>query len=300
MDIHVRGNREEVLSALRGLPAALARGNGKLGSMGDALAGKLAAAFYGLVEADFKVKSLGGPGSDGVSWPKNTEKTLAYSKGAKSDRSGSGESPNNKPGGPAAHGGVLGRDPGSGELSKTELVTWWQFYNKRKRQLLRQHFGDTSIPSVGKRETRRLRRALATASATREIKSRAAAFAWMQVKEMGAKRLLDTVGQRDAMILVDKTTRLRTSIEPTADAESVTAENRYVPNDGQIFDRMGNRISLGTSVEYARIHHFGIGVPMRRLWPRRLPERWKERMAMQVRDAMLTLKDAMARHWTVL
>ena len=283
--VTMSGSREAILRAIRSLPEGIARGTGPLAGVGQAFASKIAATFFRLVSDDFEVKSLGGRGVSGDIWAPNSPATLAYKKGEKSERMGSGVSPNNRQGGPGAHGGALSRLPGSGELDKAMLSIWWQAYNKRKWQLVNQQTGRITVPKGTGKKASEIRRQLLSVSITREIKSRAAAFAWIAVKDIGAKRLIDTVGQRSHKILVDRTHRLKNSLRPSSDAQSIGYGGTYAAGPSQIATKAGTRMVLGSDVIYAVRQH-----KKRPLWPKTIPEQWLQSLGQAGMDALATLE----------
>lgn len=98
----------------------------------------------------------------------------------------------------------------------------------------------------------------------------AAAKAWGVLKAEGAKTRLEVLGGRQVEILRD-TSRLFRSLSPGV------REDQAPKAEGQVFEAVPGRITVGTSVEYALAHHRGNpsrNLPARPLWPGALPDAW--------------------------
>lgn len=237
-------SREEITRVIRELPGTLAGRNVDVGGIARDFRAALGWQFFSMVSLSFETKSRGGVDDAGDSWPRNSAAYLAYGKGPKSSRMGSGQSPMNLPGGPKAHGGRKGRGAGTGMLTKKQLRQWWFIY--------------ASVLGV-----------LAQSMPIQEAKSRAAAVAWVNAKRRGAKTLLDKFGNRRDQVLVDKGD-LRTSLQI---GERVEME--YKPaSDQQLYEAEPSRVVVGSRNPNAVRHHRGEGVPERRLWPERFPRDW--------------------------
>ena len=82
-----------------------------------------------------------------------------------------------------------------------------------------------------------------------KAKKIAAATAWNYVKEeLGAQTKLERLGDRDVLIM-RVTDRIFNSLEPTQGSET-----SYRPRRDQIAERVGNKLEIGTAVEYAKFH----------------------------------------------
>ena len=114
-------------------------------------------------------------------------------------------------------------------LNPIQQDKWWQVY----RQQLAIHKGD---------------------------KGHAAAVAWLILKGMGARTLVDKYGNRQVEILRD-TGLLLNSLSPG------------VASPNQIFRVGPGYVIMGTNRKGAKAHHEGTGnVPQRKLWPD--PDKW--------------------------
>ena len=254
-------NRGDIVEFIRSLPARIVGRVNDPEGVGRGLRSRIAWTFFSLVAKSFDTKGRGGQDEAGDSWQRNSPKYLAYGKGPKSSRRGSGRSPMNLLGGPAAHGGRLGRKTGTGELTKKQLQQWWQAYGQSLRQLMHRH-------QLG------------------EAKSIAAAIAWKAVKRAGGGTLLERFGNRPDQVLVDHGT-LRRSLQPGELIESAGPDANYRQNNGdQVYDEQVSRLVVGTRAAHADKHHHGKGVPKRRLWPEQLPESWQDEMTEQVDGGM--------------
>lgn len=95
-------------------------------------------------------------------------------------------------------------------------------------------------------------------------KSAAAKFAWAKIKSMGGQTLLTRYGMRRADIL-NHSGKLLESLTPGSNSPD------------QVINITPNGVTVGTSVEYAMVHHMGSpakGIPQRRLWPE--PKDWPQ------------------------
>lgn len=110
-------------------------------------------------------------------------------------------------------------------------------------------------------------------------KGRAAARAWLILKEEGAVTLFDKYGSRTVEILRD-TGVLFNSLSPGLAPGSV-----FRPGPGEVI--------IGTNVPYAAAHHHGVPgrLPQRRLWPEpgRWPVTWWADITAEARDGIVAV-----------
>jgi len=77
----------------------------------------------------------------------------------------------------------------------------------------------------------------------------AAKIAWAHVKKMGARTRLDVLGDRNVLIM-RITDRIFDSLEP-----SINSNRGYRPKKNQLYKQTGNKLEIGTLVEYAKYHN---------------------------------------------
>jgi hypothetical protein len=242
------GGKHEAGRIIRSLIASLT-GRERL----DAAAGVfLAMGVAALTEVhqDFIVKARGGVGSDGVKWPRLSRKTLAYSR-----RFGPGEAAALKRAAGLGKGHRFAPGDNKGLLTKAQLKQWRFFYST----LLAKYAATMPLSAA---------------------KAKAAAQAWVAMKNRGAKTKLEVYGDREHEVLRD------TGI--LANSLSVGTISGYAYNkpaveggESQIFELLENGVIVGTNVKYARSHHEGLrGLPKRPIMPTddNLPAEWSRRI----------------------
>ena len=201
------------------------------------------------IHADFIVKARGGVGADGVQWPRLSRKTLAYSR-----RFGPGERADLKRGAGLGKGHRHAPGGNDGLLSAAQLKEWRGIFASR----------------------------LALYAATMPLsaaKSKAAAVAWIIMKQKGAKTKLEVFGDREHEVLRD-TGVLANSLSVGTFSGTTYTRPGVDGGDQQIFDLLENGVIVGTNVIYARSHHEGLnGLPKRPIVPEgELPTQWVSNM----------------------
>ena len=83
----------------------------------------------------------------------------------------------------------------------------------------------------------------------KQAKQRAAATAWIELKASGAKTKLDTLGNRNVLIM-RVTDTIYNSLAPNH-----SGSRTYRPRRNQIFKQVGSRLEIGTSVPHAKYHN---------------------------------------------
>ncbi len=244
-----RLHRPELERLVRSLPAIL---SGRVQDEHGIRAGfhaRIGHTMLHFIAENFDNLGTGKGGVNGETWARNSPEYLAYGKGPASSRRGTGQMPNNRPGGPRDNANKLGRGPGTGMLSQAQLRQWWSVYMAKRAQYYARGY------PVG------------------TAKAFAAQDAWADAKKSGATTKLEAFGHKQDQVLVDRG-NLRRSIQPGTLAEN-EVEASYTPPDGkQIYDSQPTRLVIGTRVPYAAFHHFGKGKRKRRLWPEKFPDDW--------------------------
>ena len=262
--IYTTASREEVIDFVRSIPSAVVQGgiDGDRG-VGAGFRHRLAESFYSLVAPNFDRLGRGEAAANGESWKRNTEKYLAYGKGPKSSRMGTGHAPNNilwsEPGSAYSSGEERKLPRGTGHLTGDLLKHWWQVYLQNKAFLLMAGWEHKAA------------------------KARAAQVAWEDVKRFGGRTLLQTHGKRRDQVLVD-TGKLRASLQPGYVVAGIGASAEYVTaNAEQIFESEPGEVVVGSKHKHAAKHHEGRGrLPERRLWPEEIPPDWWDELFTQI------------------
>ena len=235
--------RRPVLAAfIRALPKVLAGKAPDPHGIAKGFRARVAFTWFSEVARSFDVKSKGGTDDAGDSWPPNSKEYLAYGKGPKSSRMGSGRSPS------------WPDHPGSGYLSVADRKVWWKIYGRNLGWLATRHDLGTA-------------------------KRIAAQIAWTVWKDQGGLTLLGVYGNRPDTILVDGGT-LRLTVLPGELTESGPSAS-YEKSDGdQVVQEATSELAVGTKDPKAKYHHNdGSGtMPQRRLWPKELPQLWLDRI----------------------
>lgn len=173
------------------------------------------------VSQAYDIKSAGGEDELGIVWPDLTHRTKAYSRKE------------------LRHGVPLPNiSPHRPTLTETQNNVWKDVYLSQL----------ASYPSISaeyqgvKQQTFAF---LVQIEDERRAASRAASYAWAEVKDRyGAKTLLEIIGTKQADILKD-TLRLRKSYEPTGGLP-------YNPGPDQVFRPKVGGLALGSKVPYAK------------------------------------------------
>lgn len=200
------------------------------------------------VHQDFIVKARGGTGADGVVWKRLSPKTLAYSR-----RFGPGEQAQLKRDAGLGRGNRLAPGGKSGLLTAAELKQWRQIYASRLTQY-------------------------AATMPLSEAKAKAAAVAWIVMKQRGAKTKLEVYGHREHEVLRD-TGILANSLSVGMISGDSYQRPTVEGGEYQIFQLLENGVIVGTNVKYARAHHEGMnGLPKRPIVPEdgAMPIAWLE------------------------
>ena len=233
-----RDRKPELERIIRRLPSMLAGNVPDEHGIAAGFRARIGWAFFQLVAFSFNEKGRGGTDSAGESWAPLSPGYLAYR------RPVTGRQP------PRAGGFAPGGK--DGYLTPDQLRLWRRTYADRLAWYVMR------MPD-------------------KDAKARAAAIAWIVVKEKGAKTKIGTFGQRkagiDYQILVD-TGVLRRSLLPGEAVNENDVHSEYRPADNQKFDDVGTRLIVGTTVPYAKYHHHGKGKRRRRFWPETLPQDW--------------------------
>ena len=257
-NIHTTISRPRIVAFLRALPALLSGKTPDPHGIAAGFRARLAFGLFSEIARSFDIKSKGGTDDAGDSWTPNTKKYLAYGKGPKSKREGTGHSPQ------------WPKKKGSGYLSAADMENWWAIYRQALAGLAPRHPIGTA-------------------------KTIAAKIAWKAWTDAGGETLLNVYGNRDDTVLVDRGT-LRRTILP-GEITELGPSARYSKNHPeQIFRQATGEVVVGTKAtapprkradgtstgvraSIAAIHHQGRGRnPERRLWPRTLPLAWLERI----------------------
>lgn len=241
--------KEELVSLLRRLPAILAGNAPDVDGIAAGFKARLGYAFLSLVLPNFNDLGRGMTGADGTKWPPLSKEYLAYSR-----RFGPNEAVNLKTAAGLGKGHRFAPGDKKGLLTLDQLKLWRRIYADRLAWYIMR------LPD-------------------NEAKARAAAIAWIIVKEKGGKTKLDVFGNRQVQMLVD-TGYLRGSLTPGTVLEN-GPEAVYSPpsaNGGveqEFNDKEQGRLIVGSNVKYAKHHHNAKSVKrQRRLWPRDFPDDW--------------------------
>lgn len=243
-----RSQKPELVALVRSLPAMLA---GKIEDKFHIVKGFKLRVGYTLLSQilpNFQALGRGFVGVDGTKWPKLSKAYLAYGR-----RFGPREKTTLK----AAYG--LGKQnrfgPGStiGLLTPEQMRLWRQTFSQRLRWYL-------------------------SKMDEKEAKAKAAAVAWIVVKRAGGKTKLEVFGNREVQILKDNG-QLEASLEPGFLTNLGVSAYYYSKgnkgSENQVFDMDDPRlIVVGTNDKKAVFHHFAKKRPLRRLWPRQIPDFW--------------------------
>lgn len=249
--IYTQAARQHVIDFVRTLPSMITGRFPDPIGVGEGFRSRLAHQFYSLVAPNFDVLGRGAVGANNESWPRNSPRYLAYGKGPKSSRMGTGHSPNTRLR-DVATGGPLGLPPqGTGHLTEKQLDEWWYIYLQRRNLLISAGVEFKTAQRMG------------------------AVHAWNQMKRWGARTLLQSHGDRRDQVLVDRGI-LRSTMQPGYLLELIGPDAQYrPPHRMQVFETEMGKVVCGTNHPHAAKHHLGKGhLPVRRLWPRRIPSPW--------------------------
>ncbi len=221
-------------------------------------AGHAKAVFYAIgfaalsdIQEAFIVKSRGGTGEDGVTWPPLSEAYLAYQR-----RFAPGEQSALKKAAGLGKGHSYGVGGKGGILTKAQSKRWKKLYGGNLARLAAR----MEVP---------------------DAKGMAAAMAWNTIKAEGARTKLEVFGKRVVAILRDVGI-LFNSLSPGyfdgVTYDKPTAEG----GEQQVFTALTDGIVIGTNVPYAAAHNYGYpksGIPKREFLPEVVPQVWLERWA---------------------
>lgn len=258
VDIPFRGGKRAVKHSIRELLGQLTGKSPDRGHYARSVFYAIGFAALMDIQAAFLVKSRGGTGEDGVTWPPLSKEYLAYQR-----RFGDGEQAalKRKAGlNKSHHLGVHGK---GGLLTKAQQKRWYALYYGK----------------VG---------SFAARMEVTEAQSFAAALAWNAIKAEGAKTKLEIFGNRIVDILQD-TRVLFDSLSPGY--FDGTVYDKPVTNGGeqQVFTALTDGIVIGTNVPYAAAHNYGYpkgGIPKREFLPEVVPQIWSDRWAKAGTDAL--------------
>lgn len=202
------------------------------------------------IKSDFIRKSRGGVGEDGERWQPLTREYLAYGR-----RFGRGEQAALKKAAGLGKGNRFAPGKNKGLLTADQLKQWNRIFAQSLSRFL------LSMPSP-------------------EAAARAAAVAWIELKNQGAKTKLQVYGSRKVEILRD-TGVLFNSLSP-GKISTIGPNATYTkPSENQIFDTLKNGVIVGTNVPYAAVHNYGHAsrpkMPKRQFIPEEVPEIWWQR-----------------------
>lgn len=96
--ISVRASKEEVRELLTQLPAILTGQVADVGGIAHGFKVRLAAQFFSIIKEEFIVKARGGTDAAGITWPKLSQRYLAYGRGPASTRRAGRHAPGGKDG----------------------------------------------------------------------------------------------------------------------------------------------------------------------------------------------------------
>lgn len=215
---------------------------------------RLAVAFLSRVKQAFIIKSRGGTDEAGIKWPPLTPEYLAYGRGPFSTRRAGKSAPGK------VRGGDRDGQQKDGFLSKKQMALWRAIYAQNLKWLAARH-------------------------GLEDAKGRAAAIAWKQLKDQGARTKLAVFGSRNVPILHDYGT-LFNSLSPGVLSEA-GADASYTPTEAQVVEVFPGGLAVGSNVEYAKYHQGGTrrdhsekgrGAIRRQLWPEpdQMPASWNE------------------------
>jgi hypothetical protein len=237
VDVSVSATHTDIQRAVLSL-YEMASGHASPNTAARALLVRIGLATLANIKQAFLIKARGGTDAAGLSWPKLSKKTVAYSR---------------------RHPGVL--FPGaqralyapSWMLKEKQRVRWWQLYRQ---------YGGTGGAGTHFHAGHN---------------PYAARLAWRIVKAEGGKTLLGEYGDVQVEILRDKGL-LYNSLSPGIPAMGHAVPAFAVPNGpDQVFRIERAAVIVGTNRKHARTHHDGLGnVPQRKLWPdpRSWPASW--------------------------
>jgi hypothetical protein len=205
----------------------------------------------------FIEKSRGGTDEMGIKWPPLSNSYLAYQR-----RFGAGEQAKLKKAAGLGAGHRYAPGNNKGLLTAEQLKRWNKLYATYFNRLL------LSLPEP-------------------LAKTRAAQFAWVDLKKEGAKTKLDVFGNRQVEILRD-TGILFNSLSPGVMSRSDPQSSSYQKpskegGEDQVFELQAGGVTVGTSVPYAAVHNFGHPskpkMPKRQFIPEadQIPDSWWER-----------------------
>lgn len=237
--VRTRRSRRELRALLRALPAALAGKGPDEGNVGRGFRMRLAVAFFSTIKQAFVTKARGGVDEAGDSWPKLSQRYLAYKRpvtGRKPPRAGK-----------LAPGGK------DGFMSQKDLDQWRKDY----RQAIAW---------------------LAVKEPIADAKRHAAAIAWSKAKKAGVKTKLDVFGNRTNVEILRDRGLLGNSLSPgliAGDSYSAPAGQVVREEPGALI--VGSNLVVADYHHGPRRKLKGRGaVPQRRLWPEptRFPSAW--------------------------
>lgn len=245
--IHTSLSRQEVVDFVRSLPGRISGRVDDPQGVGEGFRARMGFTLLVEISGRFDELSRGGADETGYSWPRNTQRYLAYGKPRKKSDSQS------KPAVRMGSGRVnrWPDHPGSGELNSRQRKEWAHLFAMNLAFLADRH-------------------------GVEKGKQIAAALAWKEMKKRGAKTLLETKGNRPDQVLVDGGD-LRRSLLPGEVVEAGAAATYRSNDNHQVFEVATGEVVVGTSRKHAAAHHEGKGnLPERRLWPKTIPDSWWE------------------------
>lgn len=161
--VQFRGTRGEFSDAMRDVLGMVSGRVADVDRIGHGVQLRVGVATLSQVQQDFLVKSRGGTGRDGVTWPPLSPKTIAQRRTTAGERKALG----------------ITKDLVRGLLTPTQDKRWRQLYAGR------------------------LNRMLAKGVDPKAAKGEAARFAWAMIKKEGGRTKLEVLGKRQVDILRD-------------------------------------------------------------------------------------------------
>jgi len=175
----------------------------------------VASEFYSRLYRSYEVRSEGGADDLGNSFKPLSPTTIAL---RPIQRGSLGKL------GLTKRSGTALKDRKRGLLSPREDTKWKQIYSRALRRL-------AFVVPLGK------------------AKQIAAAKAWTEMKQKGAKTKKDVLGSRDVLIM-RVTDQIYDSLKP-----SKSGSRGYRPRRNQLFEQAGKNLVLGTTVPHAKFHN---------------------------------------------
>lgn len=215
------------------------------------------------IATNFDELGKGNAGVDGDKWAPHTPEYLAYGRGPKSSRMGTGRAP--------AHAD----NPGSGYMNAAQRKVWWGIYRQ-------------SLAWTAKRMS------------FREAQGAAASIAWAAWKREGGRTLIEEYGHKRVgkeQIMVNYATLAR-SLQYGLLTDTGADAKYEPPHPMQVYEPAPGRVVLGTRAPGHQNHSLHgkrkDGQPrQRRFWPKRIPAMWWGDVLRSARSGLLRLREVL-------